>query len=885
MDRLANFLAPFRRRRLESELDAELRFHLQAQIETHLRAGLTPEEARRMALCDLGGMEAVKEACRDERRGAFVATLWQDVRYAARLARRSPAFTLSALATLAIGLGAGTTLFCLTDAALLKPLPYPDPSRLVRIWDTNREQSIPRIGVTTGNVADWRRSNRTLSHLAAWYVMGRTLRTDDDAVVVLTAMVSADFFPLFATPAALGRTFTPEETDRALFNSAAAPIGADPVVVISDRLWRNRFQGDADILGRSLSLERQPFRVVGVMPGHFEMPAENVDLWIPWSLVGDQPRDQHYANGAARLKPGISLEEAQGDLDAVAAVLEQEHPQTNRGWRAALVPLQEEIAGGARPVLVVLLAGVGLLLLVGCANLAGLQLVRVAARRREDSLRRALGASRARLVRQHLTESGLLTLAGGAIGLLLADLALGAVRIWGAESIPRLSEAALDARAAGFAALGATLAWLALGAAPALAGASAGPAVLMRESARATAGPGTRRWRAVFSSGQVAVAFVLLVGAGLLARSYLRLASVDPGFAPDRVLVLPIFLDTRQYNSGAKTRGYYGELERRLAALPGVEAVGGATALPTSPLGPDFERPVWDDAKTRETANVRQADVRVATTGYFDTLGIAVTRGRGFTAQDAPDSPRVVMINESLARQVWQGRDPVGRLLRIDYSTAGTYAYEVVGVVGDVRFRGLRSDPRPEIYLPHALAPYLVMNFAVRTKGEPEALIPAVRQALRDVDPLQPAHSITPLRDLVGATVKRDRFAMNVVLAFAVTALILAVVGLYGVLSYSVRQRTREIGVRLAIGAQRRHVFSAILTEGARIVLPGMALGFAAALVLARSLGGLLYGVGSRDPSTLGAVAILLAITALVATVLAARRAALIDPIVALRHE
>jgi putative ABC transport system permease protein len=885
MSWVASFLAPFRRRRLESDLDAELRFHLQEQIEMHLRAGHAPEEARRRALSDLGGLEAVKEACRDERRGAFLATLWQDVRYAARLLRRSPVFTISALATLAIGLGAGTTLFCLADAALLKPLPYPDPSRLVQVWDTNREQGIPRIGVTSGNVADWRRHNRTLSHLAAWYVMGRTLRTEDDAFVVPTAMVSADFFPLFATPAAIGRTFTPEESDRALINSAAAPIGPDPVVVISERLWRSRFQGDPGILGRSLSLERQPFKVVGVMPGQFAMPADNIDLWIPWSLVGDQPRDQHFASGTARLKPGISLAEAQGDLDAVAAVLEREHPVTNRGWRPALVPLQEEISGGARPVLVVLLAGVGLLLLVGCANLAGLQLVRVAARRREDSLRRALGASRARLVRQHLTESGLLTLAGGACGLLLSDWALGAARIWGAESIPRLSEAALDARAAVFAALGAWLAWLALGTAPALAGANAGPSDVMSESPRATTGPGTRRWRAVFSSGQVAVAFVLLVGAGLLTRSYLRLLSVDPGFSPDRVLVLPIFLDTRQFDSRAKTRAYYGELERRLAALPGVEAAGGATALPASPMGPDFERPVWDDAQPRETANVRQADIRIATTGYFDTLGMVVTRGRGFTAQDAPDAPLVVVINESLARQVWPGQNPVGRRLEVDYSTAGTYPYEVVGVVGDIRFRGLRSDPRPEVYMPHAQRPYLVLNFAVRTKGDCEALIPAVRQALRDVDPLQPPQSIRPLTDLVGATVKRDRFAMNVVLAFAVTALLLAVVGLYGVLSYGVRQRTREIGVRLAIGAQRRHVFGAVLSEGARIVLPGMTLGLAAALVVARSLGGLLYGVGSRDPSTLGAVAVLLAVTALAATALAARRAALIDPIVALRHE
>ena len=885
---IAALLGMFRRRQgggRDADLDAELQFHVEQQIEANRRAGLGPDEARRRALIDLGGLEPVKEACRDERRGAFVATLWQDARYGARLLRRTPAFTVSALATLALGLGAGTVLFSLTDAALLRPLPYDNPQQLVQVWDTNRELSIPRIGVTTGNVVDWRRRTRTLSGVAAWYVMGRTLRTDNDAVVIPTAMVSADFFPVFAAPAGRGRTFTTEETERSLFNSAAAPVGTDPVVVISDRLWRGRFQGDPDILGRTLSLERQEFRVVGVMGPAFAMPSESIDLWIPWGFPGDQPRDQHYLQSVARLKPWVTLAEAQSDLEAVAAGLEREYPDTNRGWRPVLVPLHEEIAGDARRVLVVLLAGVGLLLLVGCANLAGLQLVRATARGRETSLRLALGASRARLVRQHLTESGLLTLLGSGLGFVVAAVALGAARHWGAESIPRLSEAALDLRVLAFALLVATLAGLALGVAPALAGVSAALPVRLHETTRATAGPGPRTWRSAFAAAQVMAAFVLLAGAGLLVRSYTRLMARDPGFDAERVLVMPIFLDTRQYSSGARTRSYYGELERRLAALPGVESVGGATALPTSPLGPDFERPVWDAALARDPASERQADVRIATPGYFDTLRIRVLRGRGFTAQDSPDAPLVLVINESLARQIWPGQDPVGRRLSVDYSTAGTYPYEVVGVVGDVRFRGLRSGPRPEIYMPHAQRPYLVLNFAVRTTGEPEAMIPAVRQALREVDPSQPAHSITPLGDLVRATVKRERFAMNVVLAFALTALLLAIVGLYGVLSYSVRQRTQEIGLRLAIGAQRRHILGTVLAEGARIVVPGMVVGLAVSLAVMRSLRSLLFGVGAHDPPTLAAVAVVLALTGFVATYLPARRAARVDPLAALRHE
>ncbi|MGH9868644.1 MAG: ADOP family duplicated permease [Candidatus Polarisedimenticolia bacterium] len=882
---LRTVLDLFRRRRQDAELEEELRFHLESHVAHSLRAGLDPDEARRRAARDLGGIEVVKEYCRDERRGAWLDTTWQDLRFGARMLRRNPGFTVVALLTLALCVGASTVLFSLADAALLKPLPFPEPERLVRVWDTNQELGIARIGVTSGNLADWRRHNRTLSGLAGYYAMGRTLRTDDDAVVVSTAQVSADFFTVFPVRPAIGRTFTPEEAQRGLFNNANAPVGADPVAVMSHRLWQNRFHGDPAILDTPISLERRIWRVVGVLPPGFAVPDDRVDLWIPWDLSGQLPRDQHYVNAAGRMKPGVRLDEVGGDLNTLAEGLEKDFPATNRGWRVAVLRLQDDLVGGAWLVLVLMLCGVGIVLLAACANLAGLQLVRAIRRAPETAVRMALGASRVRLARQHLSEGALIAVVGGGAGILVASWTLSALKAWGTAAIPRVSEAALDLRVAAFALTITAVVSLAFGLAPALAGRGVGPHASLKPAARGPAGAATKRWRTTFAAGQVMAAFMLLVVAGLLARTYDRLVSVDPGFKPDGVLVLPIFLDNRAFDSGGKVRAYYGALLDRLAAIPGVEAAGGATALPTSPLGPDFERPVWAEGDPAGSVGARQADVRMVTTGYFDTLGIEVLRGRRFDGRDAPEAPRVLMVNRTLARQVWPDQDPVGRRLVVDYSTAGTYPYEVVGVVDDVRFKGLRSEPRAEIYLPHAQRSYLIMNIAVRASGDPEAFIPMVRQALRDVDPTQPAHSITPLRDLVGATVARDRLTLNVVLAFALTALGLAVVGLYGVLSYSVGQRIPEIGVRLALGASRRQIIMMVLSDCSRILLLGLSLGLAGALALTPLVEGLLFRIDARDPLTFVLVAALLSCTTLAAAWWPARRAAHVDPLTALRHE
>jgi len=875
----------FHRRRQELELEAELRFHLEAQVEESIRRGVAPEEARRQAMLDLNGIESVKESCREERPGMFLETVWRDIRFGSRMLRKSPGFAALAVFSLAVGLGASALLFSLADTALLKPLPFPSPERLVEMLDVNPEQSIARIGVTTGNVADWRERNRTLSGVAAWYVMGRTLRLEESAEVVRTAQVSADFFSVFPLRPALGRVFTEAETSSALFNSAAAPVGPDPVVLISHRLWTSRFHNDPDILQRKLSIERKTWRVVGVVPDAFDVLHGKVDLYIPWGFGDRSPRDQHYVRAVARLKPGVTLEQASADMSSVAAALGREHPDTNRGWDVELAPLREEIAGGARQVLLVLLCGVGFVLLLACVNIATLQMVRGSARDRETALRLALGASRARLLRQHLTESALLVAAGSAAGVMLATGSLRMLQSWQVESIPRLSEASIDLRTLGFLVAAAAFAGLASGLSPALAGLKVGLQGSLNEAVRSTTGRARRRWQDKLVAAELAIAAILAVGAGLLVRSYSALIAVDPGFKPDNVLVLPVFLDNLQYDSGAKTRAYYDALTRRLSDLPGVEAVGGATALPASPLGPDFERPVWASERPPASNEAHQADVRIVTPGYFKTLRIGVVRGRSFSETDGPQSPLVLMVNEKLARQLWPAEDPIGKKLVVDYSTGGTYPYEVVGVVNDVRFRGLRSESRPEIYMPHAQRSYLVMNMAVRSAGPPEALVNAVRQALRDVDPMQPAHSITPLWDLVGATVARDRFAVQTLLAFAGAALLLAVVGVYGVLSHSVQQRVPEIGVRMALGARPGHIRWMILGKGARLIAVGLALGIGCAIGLAHLMRGLLFGVAPDDPFTLAGAAGLLLLTALAAACLPARRAVRVDPLVALRHE
>jgi predicted permease len=873
------------RRRLARDLDDEMALHVQLLAERHVRAGMSIDAARRRAAIELGSPALAREQVGDERTGATIASLVRDAARACRSLRRAPGLSALSISTMAVGIGAVTLLFALVNGIVLSPLPYPEPERLVRIFDVNEAAGVARAGAASGNIDDWRARSSAFRGIAGYYAMGRTIGrgAGAEAEVLVAAQVTADFFEVMSVLPHLGRTFTDDEIQGGDFDNAAMPVGADPVAVLSHRVWLQRFGADPAVVGRSTTIDRRSFRIVGVMPPGFAMPDDGVDLWLPWDVAGNRPRDQHYLGAVARLAPGVTIEQATAGLRAVARALGDEHPASNRGWSIALSPLEAETVGTTAAILWLLFGAVVLVLVVACANVALVALARGLDRRDETAVRLALGATPGRVMREFLLESAVLSLAGGAAGLLLAGLGLAALpRL--APDLPRLSDVAIDLRVAAFAAAATALAALLAGLPQAIRASRVSPAHGLGAGARATADRGRHALRDALVIAEVALAVVLVAGSGLLIRSVLQLRATDPGFDPRGVLVAPIFLDTQAYDAGATVRAYYADLFDRLSTLPGVTAVGGATTVPTSPLGPDFDRPVWPDGSTNDPSRRVPAAVRMVTPGYFPALRLRVIDGRAIDDRDRPETPRVVMVNETLARTLWADGRVVGERLVVDYSTAGTYPYDVVGVVGDVRFAGPRSAPKPEIYLPHAQRSYLILNVVVRTAGDARALVPAVRATLRDLDPDKPAHALTPLEELVGATYARDRQAMIALVVFGATAAALAVISVYGVLAQRVRERAREIGIRMAMGAGATRVVGWVTSAGLRLVATGLAIGLLLAWLSAGALEGLLFGVRPVDGPTFGLVLVAVLAVGLIASVVPAWRAARIDPVTVLRR-
>jgi len=866
-------------RRLDLESADELAQHIEHLVMRKMASGMDEPEARRLARLELGDPTLAREDLRAGRASFLVEQSLRDVRFAGRALLHSPGSAVLAIVTIALGIGASTALFSLLSGIVLTPLPYPQPDRLVGVYQSNPEAGIPRTGLASGNINDWRTRSRTLEGLAAYYTTGRTLAVGDDAVVLVTAQVTDDFFSVLGVAPALGGTFSPDDFRRAQFNSAAAPIGPDPVVILSHRLWQQSFGADPDILRRSVTLDRRSFRVVGVMPNGFGALQDNVDLWIARDVSGNPPRDQRYMSGIARIRAGVTMEEAAADLQAVSRQLAAEHPAANKGWSVVLAPLHEATIGDTASILWLLFGSVALVLLIACGNVALLAIIRGLDRSDESMVRLALGASRGALVRGFLIQSGLVAVCGGALGI---GLALAAVRLLPslAADLPRLGEVALDQRALWFAVLVTGLSAMLSG----LPQAWEGSKVTLAPGWRSTGSLSHHRVRDALVAGQIAVAVVLLAGSGLLVRSYINLASADSGVDPRGVLVAPVFLDSQAYNTGAQSREYYRSLFERLASLPGVKAVGGATTVPGSPLGPDFERPVWVDGQPSDEGSRMSASVRMVTPGFFDAIGVPVTSGRAFDDRDRPDSPQVVMVSESLARRLWPGASPVGQKLVVDYSTNGTYPYEVVGVSADLRFKGPRSEPRLEVYFPHAQRSYLIMHVVIRTEGEPQALVPDVRRAMKEVDAQKPAQGFRTLEELLGSTYSRDRQVMATLSVFAATATFLAMLGVYGALSQRVRERAREIGIRIALGADARRVAAWVGSSAVRLLTAGVAIGLAAGWMLSGALRSLLFGVGATDGVTAAGVVALLAIVGGVAALIPAWRATRIDPVTMLRR-
>ena len=809
----------------------------------------------------------------------------QDFRQAVRGLAKRPGFVLTASITFAAGIGAATALFSVIEAVLLRPLPYPEPERLVYLFEVQEEAAGERHGPAPANVLDWRRESRSLSEVAAWWIESTTLLGDSgsDAEEVPSAMVTADFFAAIGVAPLLGRTFGPDEV-----------ASEERVAVLSYELWQRRFGAEETIVGRDVRFKGASWRVLGVMPASFRTPGTlegEVQLFKPWDFERDYahhsgpPRDWRFLEAAARIAPGVSLSEATAEMEAIASGLAETHPATNRGWSVALVPVRDVLVGTAQPALLVLAGAVLFLLLLACANVAGLLLVRASARGRELAVRTALGASRGRLARQLLFESALLALGGGLLGVAIARAGVSLLVRFHPGGIFRIEETALDSRVLAFALAASAAAGLLSGLAPAFQSATSAPSESLKGSGGAVSLDRRRlRLRSALVVSEIALAVVLLVGTTLFLKSFTRVLHVDPGFDPENLLVVRMRLDDQYRKGGA--HHYYSALLSEIRSLPGVEAAGGSTALPMDSVDVDFDRPFWRDGEPRPAGGGPGVRLRMTTTGYFETMRIPLLEGRIFDERDDRTKPRVLIVNETMARRTWPGESPVGRRLILDYQEYEA-PYEVVGVVGDTRFEGYRSQPAPEAYIPHAQNAYLPMNLVIRAArgSSPLALAPLMRETVLAMDASEPVHSLETMSKLAGSSLAQDRFSAVVMTVFGAVALLLAGIGLYGVVAQSVSQRQREMGLRMALGADRGNILALVLGGGLRLALVGCVLGIAGAILGGRFLTSVLFETSPSEP---GAILLAIAIsmtTVVLACFLPARRAARLDPKTTLQQE
>jgi putative ABC transport system permease protein len=876
----------FLRPDVDADVDEELGFHLEMRAQEYQARGVPAEEARRLARARFGDVAGVARWLRhhDRRRAGArqrretVDEIRRDARYALRTLGRRRGFTAVVVLTLALGIGLTSALFSVVDAVLLRPLPYHEADRLVVLWQHDRNAGNARDGVAPGNFIDWREQATGFTAMAAAEPYALDYLGQDGPETFKAWRVSEDFFGALGTPPLFGRTLRADDFTR----------GRDRLIVLGHAFWRRRFSGDASIVGRAVTLDGEPYVVVGVMPRAFGFPSQK-DLWIPRVASRDgtddrQNRRGKYLTVVGRLEPGVTIAQAQAALSAVARRLAAEYPRTNQAVDATVVPLREQVVGAARPALLVLLSAVALVLAVACANVANLFLAQALRRQREFAVRAALGAAGTHLARQVLAEAALLAAAGGAVGVAVAGATLGAIRALAPANLPRLDEIALDTRALAFTAGVAALTALAFASVPAWRVAHADPQQTLRGGDRgATAGAGRGRSRRALVVAEVALACVLVVGAGLLVRSFAALTSVERGYHTDHVLAISAFIfDVAQTDE--KRAAFVRDVGDRLARLPGVRAVGVASALPLAErIGPEA---ATIGVEGRPPAPGAEPSVRAAivTAGYFDALRIPLRRGRLFAATDDGGSVPVAVINERLAREFFPGEDPVGKRLVVRFA-GPPVTREIVGVVGDVRHAGLDDEPEPGLYVAHAQAPSGRVIFVLRTKGDPAAMTRAASEQIRAVAPALPLYGVYTLDGLLDASLKPRRFNLLLLGAFSLAALALAAVGVFGVMSSATAERTREIGVRLALGARPGEVLRLVLREGAALAALGLAAGAALSLVAGRFLRALLFGVQPLDPVAFAAGAILILTAALVATLVPAYRAARVDPVIALRGE
>ncbi len=876
------------RARVPEEVDDEVRFHLERKVEALVGQGMGEEEARREALRRFGDVDDVKRAMREEtmRRttGNERADRWdgfvQDLRYGARQLLRSPGFTLVTVLTLALGIGATTAIFSVVDGILFKPLPFPHPERLVAVWaDLTRRGGPADEWLNFPNAADLRERSRTLEAVGMWDGGGATLTGQGEPRAISVGAVTADLFPgVLQVEPALGRSFRPEED---------VP-GAPGTAVLSDGFWRRVFGGERGVVGSTITIDGEGYTVVGVMGPDFRTPfMPAADVWVPLRQDVDHTycgRGGACLHAAARLADGATLASARMEANRIARDLEAEHPRANVGEGFTLRPLRRDLVADARTQLLVLLGAVGFVLVIACVNVANLLMARSSTRASELAVRGALGAGRGRITRQLLTESGLMALLGGAGGLLLAWLGTGVLVSLAPPGTPRVADVGVDARVLAFA-LGVTaLAGILFGVVPSLRSSRAAPAGALHGGGRGRVGArGGARARSVLVAAQVSLALVLLVGAGLLLRSFRNLRAADLGYRPEGVLVLRLGLPQTRYPDDDARRGFVHRAEERLGSLPGVTGVGAISSLPLGGANEDVTFTV-EGRPVPEPGQEHAVWYRRVTPGYMGTMGMTFVAGRGILPSDDERAPPVVVINQSMAQRWFPDGDALGSRVNLN-STASPVWREIVGIVADTRHFGIREEAHDALYLPYDQSPSGAMWLTVRSPRTPATLADDVRRAVAELDPSMAAAQMAPMTDVVARALGPERFITSLLGLFAAVALTLAVVGLYGVVSYGVNGRLREMGVRLALGASGGEVSGLVVRGSLAVVAVGLGVGLVAALALTRLLGSLLYGVGTADPVTFGATALVLVLAAVAAAALPARRAARIDPVRVLKAE
>jgi putative ABC transport system permease protein len=806
----------------------------------------------------------------------------QDIRYGFRMLIKRPGFTIIVVLTLALGIGANTAIFSAVDAVLLNPLPYKDPDRLVAVWETNRQLSPEmwdRNEVAVGNFRDWRSRNQVFDQLGSLFYADVNLTGVGEPERIKSCVVTTNFFQVLGMQPMIGRSFLPEEEKP----------GSPRVVILSSGLWERLFGSDPNLTNKSLTLNGNPVAVIGVMPQGFDLQFPTnmrVDMWLPMRIdPANFDRNAHYLYALARLKPGISRDQAQSELNLIATQLQQQYPETNAQKAVNIVPLRKQLVGKVESYLYLLFGAVGFVLMIACANVAGLLLARVTARHKEVAVRIALGASRWRIIRQLLTESIILSALSGLLGLVFAYAGIRLLVALTPPDVPRLHEIGLYIPVFLWTLVISIFTGVLFGLAPALQASRPDLNDALKKSAGRNQGGFQRGgFRNLLIVSEVALALLLSVGAGLMIKSFLRLQQVSPGFEANNLLTMNIALPRQKYQQPQQANAFFDQLAERIKTLPGVKSVSGIDPLPFSNSNATTGFLI-EGAPAVPLAERPDVGERAVTPAYFETMGIPVLKGRSFTAQDRDNTPHVIIVNEALASRYWPNQDVIGKRLGFEEDPSKQSWREIVGVVGNVKHQGLEAEAKPEVYFPYQQLPKNFMSVVVRTSSDPVSMISAIRSQVFTVDKDQPVFDIMTMDQRLAKSVASSRFVMLLLGTFSVLALGLAAVGLYGAMAYLVTQRTQEIGLRMALGARRIDVFKLVVGKGMRLAMIGTAIGLVASLALTRVMGTLLFEVTPTDALTFVIVSVVLLTVALLACYIPARRATNVDPLTSLRYE